>query len=58
MVCEGEVESLDDHWIWDVGDINIVISGVNEVFSGKGVSRGHPCAWCDLPMDIEVLQKQ
>ena len=37
MVCKGEIKSLDDHWIWDNGDINIVISGVDEVFSRKGV---------------------
>ena len=55
MVHEGEVKSLDDHWIWDNGNISIVISGVNEVFSGKGVSGHHSCARCDLPVDIEIL---
>ena len=58
MACEREVKSLDDYWIRDDGDIDIVISGVDEVFLGKGVGGCHPCAWCDLPMDIEVLQKQ
>ena len=58
MACEREVKSLDDYWIRDDGSVSIVISGVNEVFLGKGISRGHPCAWCDLPMDIKVLQKQ
>ena len=53
MACKGEVKSLDDHWIWDNGDINVVISGINEVFLRKGVSRRHLCARCDLPMDIE-----
>ena len=52
MACEGEVKSLDDHWIWDNGNI---ISGVNEVFSRKGISRRHPCPRCDLPADIKVL---
>ena len=55
MVCEGEVKSLDDHWIWDDGDISIVISGVDEVFSGKGISRHHPCTRYDLPANIEIL---
>ena len=55
MMCEGEVKSLDDHWIWDDGNINIVISGVNEVFLGKGVSRCHLCTRYDLPADIEIL---
>ena len=55
MVCEGEVKSLDDHWIRDNGNINIVISHVNEVFSRKGVSGCHLCPRCDLPADIKVL---
>ena len=55
MVHEGEVERLDDHWIWDNGDIDIVISGVDEVFLGKGVSRRHLCTRCDLPVDIKIL---
>ena len=55
MVCEGEVKSLDNHWIQDNGNINIVISSVDEVFSRKGISRCHPCPRCDLPADIEVL---
>ena len=55
MVCEGKVKGLDDYWIRDDDGINIVIGGVNEVFLGKGVSRGHPCIWHDLPMDIKVL---
>ena len=52
MACEGKVKSLDDHWIWDNGNI---ISGVDEVFSRKGISRCHPCPRCDLPADIKVL---
>ena len=55
MAHEGEVESLDDHWIWDDGDIVIVISGVNEVFLGKGVGGCHPSTRCDLPTDIKIL---
>ena len=55
MVCEGEVKSLDDHCIWDDGNINIVISSVNEVFLRKGVSRCHLCTRCDLPVDIKIL---
>ena len=56
MVCKREVKCLDDYWIRDDGSISIVIGGVNEVFLGEGISRGHPCTWGDLPMDIEVLQ--
>ena len=55
MACEGEVKSLDDHWIRDNGDINVVISGVDEVFLGKGISGRHLCTRCDLPADIEIL---
>ena len=55
MVCEGEVKSLNDHWVWDNGNINVVISSVDEVFLRKGVSRCHPCTRCDLPADIEIL---
>ena len=55
MAYEGEVKSLDDHWVWDNGDINVVISNVDEVFSRKGVSRCHLCPRCDLPADIKVL---
>ena len=55
MAHEGEVKSLDDHWIWDNGNISIVISGVNEVFLGKGISGCHLCTRCDLPVDIEIL---
>ena len=55
MACEGEVKSLDDHWIQDNGDINVVISCVNEVFLREGISGCHPCPRCDLPADIEVL---
>ena len=58
MAHEGEVKSLDDHQVWDNGDINVVVSGINEVFSRKGVSRRHLCTRCDLPMDIKILQKQ
>ena len=55
MACEGEVKSLNDHWVWDNGNINVVVGGINEVFSRKGVSRCHPCTRCDLPADIEIL---
>ena len=55
MAHEGEVKSLDDHWAWDNGNINVVISGVDEVFSRKGVSGRHPCTRCDLPADIKIL---
>ena len=55
MACEGEVKGLDDHWIWDNGDINIVISSVNEVFLRKGISGCHQCPRCDLPADIKIL---
>ena len=58
MACEGEVKSLDDHQIWDNGDINAVIGGINEVFLRKGISRRHPCARCDLPMDIKILKNK
>ena len=55
MACKGEVKCLDNHWIRDNGDINIVISSVDEVFSRNGVSGCHLCPRCDLPVDIEVL---
>ena len=55
MVCEGDVKSLDDHRVWDNGDINVVVSGIDEVFSRKGISGCHPCTWCDLPADIKIL---
>ena len=55
MMCKGEVKSLDDHWIQDDGNISVVISGVDEVLSGKGVSGHHPCTRCDLPADIKIL---
>ena len=55
MVCEGEVKSLNDHRFWDNGNINVVISGIDEVFSRKGVSRHHLCTRCDLPADIKIL---
>ena len=55
MACEGEVKSLNDHWVWDNGNINVVISSVDEVFLRKGVSRRHLCTRCDLPVDIEIL---
>ena len=55
MVREEEVKSSDDHWIRDDGDVSVVISGVDEVFSGKGISGCHPCTRYDLPMDIEIL---
>ena len=57
MACEREVKSLDDYWIRNDGSISVVISGVNEVFSGEGVSRGHLCTRCDLPVDVKGLQK-
>ena len=55
MAGEGEVKGLDDHQVWDNGNINIVVSSIDEVFSRKGISRCHPSARCDLPMDIKVL---
>ena len=55
MVHKGEVKSLNDHRVQDNGDINIVVSSIDEVFSRKGISRCHPCTRCDLPADIEVL---
>ena len=55
MAHEGEVKSLDDHWVWDNGDINVAISSIDEVFSRKGVSGRHPCTRCDLPVDIKIL---
>ena len=41
MTCEGEVKGLDDHQVWNNGNIGVVVSSVNEVFSRKGVSRCH-----------------
>ena len=58
MACEGEVKSLDDHRVWDNGNINVVVSGIDEVLLRKGISRHHLHARCNLPMDIKVLQKQ
>ena len=55
MACEGEVKSLDDHQVWDNDNINIVISGIDDVFSRKGISGHHSCTQCDLPADIEIL---
>ena len=55
MACKGEVKGLDDHQVWDNGNINVVISSINEVFSRKGISRCHLSARCDLPADIKVL---
>ena len=55
MAREGEVKGLDDHQVWDNGNINIVISSINEVFSRKGISGCHLSAGCDLPMNIKVL---
>ena len=55
MAHEGEVKSFNDHWVWDNGNINVVISGVNEVFSRKDISGRHLCPRCDLPADIKVL---
>ena len=55
MAREEEVKSLDDHQVWNNGNINIVISSIDEVFLRKGVSRCHPCTRCDLPADIKVL---
>ena len=55
MVREGEVKSLDDHWVWDNGDINVIISGVDEVFLRKGISGCRPCTRGDLPADIKIL---
>ena len=55
MARKGEVKSLDDHWIQDNGDINVVISHVDEVFSRKGISGCHLCPRYDLPADIKVL---
>ena len=55
MVHKGEVKSLNDHQVQDNGDINVVVSSIDEVFSRKGISRCHLCTRCDLPADIEVL---
>ena len=55
MAREGEVKGLDDHRVWDNGNINIVISSIDEVFSRKGVSGCHLCTRCDLLADIKIL---
>ena len=55
MACKGEVKSLDDHWVWDNSNINVVVGGIDEVFSRKGISRCHLCTRCDLPADIKIL---
>ena len=58
MVCEGEVKNLDNHWIWDNGNISIVVSGVDKVFLGKGISRCHPCTRCDLPVILKSCKNR
>ena len=55
MACESEVKGLYNYRLRDNGCINVVVGGVNEVFLGKSICRGHSCTWCDLPMDIKVL---
>ena len=32
MARKGEVKGLDDHRVWDNGNINIVVSSIDEVF--------------------------
>lgn len=58
MMGKCEIKSTDDHRVRDNSGINIVFHGIDKVFAEKGLGWCYPCAWCNLPTDIKILQKQ
>ena len=55
---EGEVKGIDDHRIWEDEGVYVVSSGIQVIFSRKGISRSHLCPWGNLPDDVKILEKE
>ena len=55
---EGEVKGIDDHRIWEDGGVYVVGSGIQVIFSRKGISRSHLCSWGNLPDNVKILEKE
>ena len=58
MTREGEVEGIDDHRIKEDGSVCVVSSGIQVIFSRKGISRSHLCSQGNLPDDVKILEKE
>ena len=55
---EGEIESIDDHWIRDDGSIYVVSHGIQMILSRESVHRSHLCSRGHLPDNVKILEKE
>ena len=55
---EGEVKGIDDHRVWEDGSVCVIGSGIQVIFSRKGISGSHLCPRGNLPDDVKILEKE
>ena len=55
---ESEVEGIDDHRVREDGSVCVIGSGIQVIFSRKGISGSHLCPWGNLPDDVKILEKE
>ena len=58
VVREGEIESIDDHWIRDDGGIDIVSHGIQVILLRESVCRSHLHSRGHFPDNVKILEKE
>ena len=58
MAREGEIESVDDHWIRDDGGIHVVSCGIQVIILRERVHRSHLHSWGYFPDNVKILEKE
>ena len=58
MTRESEVEGIDDQRVREDGSVCVINSGIQVIFSRKGISRSHLCSWGNLPDNVKILEKE
>ena len=58
MTREGEVKGVDNHRIWEDGNVCIISSGIQVVLSRKGISGSHLCPRSNPPDNVKILEKE
>ena len=58
MAREGEIESIDDHWIRDDGGIDVVSRGIQVILSRESIHRSHLHSRGHFPDNVEILEKE
>ena len=58
VMREGEVKGIDDHRVREDGSVCVISSGIQVIFSRKGICRSHLCSRGNLPDNVKILEKE